>query len=168
MRLRAVLCQPPTALGFQTSLLFVILAGFFVFQPMIFFALANYSGPENHPFLGGVIPELLGALGAAYAIWIVLVARRVLTTAAGGGFIVAAVGVQMHVWVECALALPYTLVAHPATPEPLASPRIQSMLDLFGVVGLIAFAVGLTLATWAVLAELRLRRRTPRPILPLP
>lgn len=99
---------------------------------------------------------LLGVAAAAYTVWIFAVSRRWITTATGGGFVVAAHGLILRIIVEVPQSMAQITLSERLPPEPYAT-----VLPLGRTFGLVAYVAGLAFVLAAVLAERRLWRETP-------
>ena len=99
---------------------------------------------------------LLGLAAAVYTLWIFAVARRWITTATAGGFVIAAHGLILRTVVEFPQSVAQITLSERQPPEPYATVLVWGRL-----LGLVAYVVGLGFVLAAVVAERRLRRGVP-------
>ncbi len=104
---------------------------------------------------------MLGALAAAYVLWLLAVTRRGVTAATGGGFAVAGAGLVLRIVVELPQVLAQIPLGAMHPPEPFGT-----VLPLARGFGLVAFAFGLACVAAACTSERLLRRSGPPWTLP--
>jgi hypothetical protein len=97
---------------------------------------------------------MLGVAAAAYTVWILAVARQWVSTATGGGFVIAAHGLILRIVVELPQSVTQTALSEVRPPEPYAT-----LLPWGRAFGLVAFVMGLGFVAAAVFSE-RLWRRS--------
>lgn len=158
MRTRAAWQGIPTTLGFVPALQALVVAA----SVLVVYTSDTMSAlMADGDGLGPLTTSwwCLGVLVLAYTAWILGVARRRLSTATGGGFVIAGASLCLRIMVE-----PVTW-GQRGWSEGDAEVFL-SLLHQYRLLGLIGFFAGLAVVGAAVVSEAFLRRRAPDWVLP--